>query len=280
MIKIGDYNELEVARKVDFGIYLTDGDGTDILLPQRYVPGNPDVGQKLRAFVYVDSEGRLIATTEDPYVTVGQVAFLRVVDVNSTGAFLDWGLPTKHLLCPYREQKMKMYPGRRYPVYVYLDDSSKRIVASARIERFLNNRIPDYRSGAEVKALVLQRTDIGYKVIVDNLYSGMIYNGDIYIDIAIGQTIDARVKYIRPDRKIDLTLRSHEYDRVATAERAILRYLEMNNGFSPMGDSSSPDEIRVVFGCSKKDFKKAIGQLYKQGKIALTDDGLRLTADK
>ena len=280
MIKIGDYNELEVARKVDFGIYLTDGDGTDILLPQRYVPGNPDVGQKLRAFVYVDSEGRLIATTEDPYVTVGQFAFLRVVDVNSTGAFLDWGLPTKHLLCPYRVQKMKMYPGRRYPVYVYLDDSSKRIVASARIERFLNNRIPDYRSGAEVKALVLQRTDIGYKVIVDNLYSGMIYNGDIYIDIAIGQTIDARVKYIRPDRKIDLTLRSHEYDRVATAERAILRYLEMNNGFSPMGDSSSPDEIRVVFGCSKKDFKKAIGQLYKQGKIALTDDGLRLTADK
>ncbi|WP_301699920.1 hypothetical protein [uncultured Muribaculum sp.] len=153
-------------------------------------------------------------------------------------------------------------------------------MASARIERFLNNRIPDYRSGAEVKALVLQRTDIGYKVIVDNLYSGMIYNGDIYVDIAIGQTIDARVKYIRPDRKIDLTLRSHEYDRVATAERAILRYLEMNNGFSPMGDNSSPDEIRVVFGCSKKDFKKAIGQLYKQGKIALVEDGLRLIADK
>lgn len=272
MIEIGKYQDLEVRRLVDFGAYLAaPGEREEVLLPGRYVTEDDVPGKTLRVFVYKDSEDRPVATTEKPYATVGQFAYLSVNAVNDTGAFLDWGLP-KDLLVPYSEQKVRMHRGGIYLVYVYLDQASGRVVASAKTEKFLGNVYPDYKPGQVVDALVTEHTEIGYKVIVDNKHRGMIYANEIFRPIELEENIKAFVKQVREDGKIDLTLNDKAEKRTAELAARVLEYL---GGEKPMklSDKMPPEHIEMLFGTSKKDFKKAVGLLYKERKIAVAADG-------
>lgn len=279
MINIGKYNTLAVLRNVDFGAYLDGGNRVEILLPARYITAPLQPGDEIEVFVYTDSEDRLIATTEKPFVTVGEFAFLQVVDVNRMGAFLDWGLP-KDLLCPFREQKQTMERGGFYLVYAYLDHSSKRIVASGKIEKFLGNTIPSYTRGDRVTALVYQRTEIGYKAIVDNLFHGMIYFNEAYRPLEIGEPVEAYVRTVRTDGKIDLSLQvADTRHRIDTIAENFMNLLRDNGGRSTLTDASDPDEIKAALYCSKKDFKKAIGLLYREHKIRL-DGGIITLSDQ
>lgn len=275
MVKIGNYNTLEIVKIVDFGVYLDGGNGVEILMPTRYVKEVPHVGDMIDVFVYTDSEDRLIATTEHPYLTVGEFGYLRVVQVNNVGAFLDWGLP-KDLLVPFREQKMRMAPERDYLVYVYLDDNSKRIVASAKIDKFLGNKMPEYKRGDKVNIIVYQRTDIGYKVIVDNMYSGLLYSNEVFRPVMIGEKVSAYVKTVRDDGKIDITLSGFAGDRVQSLADNIYDWMLASGGEVSLCDSSSPEEIKNTISCSKKDFKKAVGLLFKNRKIELFPNGMKI----
>lgn len=276
MIQLGKVNRLQIVKFVDFGLYLDGGEGVEILLPRRYVTDEMKEGDEIDVFVYADSEDRLVATTETPKAMVGEFAFLQVAAVNNVGAFMDWGL-MKDLLVPFREQKVRMEKGRYYVVYIYVDDNSKRIVASAKLDKFLDNKIPQYEPNDEVEIIVTKKTDLGYKVIVDNLFWGMIYHNEIFKDINIGEVHKAYVKNIRDDQKIDVILTSNKgKDRVDTVADEILDFLKVNNGFMKFNDSSSPEEIKKQFKCSKKDFKKSIGLLFKKGIVTITDDGVKL----
>ncbi len=276
MVKIGQYNQLKVNRLTDFGAYLDGGNGVEILIPSRYLSEPPVPGDVLNVFVYTDSEDRLIATTDKPSLSVGQFGFLRVTDIHPrVGAFLDWGLP-KDLLCPFNEQKDKMYKDKVYLVYVYLDYATKRIVASSKIEKFLGNTFPDYRMKDAVEALVWQRTDIGYKVIVDNLFAGMLYADELIDHPEIGSKITAYVKKVREDGKIDVTLKESNGERAHTVADKLIRLMEAHGGVTGLTDKSSPDEIASLLGCSKKDFKKAVGYLYKARKIVLEPNCMKL----
>lgn len=275
MIKLGHNNKLRVGRFVDFGAYLTDDEGAEVLLPARYVSDDLAVGDEIDVFVYKDSEDRPVATTDVPYVEVGQFAFLQVVAVNKVGAFLDWGLP-KDLLVPFSEQKARMQQGGIYLVYVYLDNESGRIVASAKVEKYLGNLIPAYKPGQRVEALVWEHTPIGYKVIVDNLFQGMLYQNELYRPVEIEETVDAYVKMVRPDGKIDLTLGDKAVNRVRELSDEIMERLKNSGGSLPYGDKSSPDDIKAEFKCSKRDFKQAIGRLYKEHRIVIDGDNIAL----
>lgn len=276
MVKIGQYNKLKVSRLADFGAYLDASNGVEILIPTRYLEGVTEIGQELEVFVYTDSEDRLIATTEKPLIEVGKFEFLRVRDVNQkVGAFLEW-VPSKDLLCPFSEQRIKMIPGNKYLVYAYLDDTTKRVVASAKTEKFLGNVIPDYRIHQRIKALIVQRTEIGYKVIVDNLHSGMLYFDELIQHPEIGETINAYVKKIREDGKIDITVKDTNGRRAKSTADLIIDLMNENNGRISLNDKSSPEEIAELLGCSKKDFKKSIGFLYKQRLIMPDCSGWRL----
>lgn len=273
MIKIGQDNRLTVAREVDFGVYLADDEGNEVLMPARYVGEDLQVGDTVDVFVYTDSEDRPVATTDVPFAKVGEFAFLQVTAVNRIGAFLDWGLP-KDLLVPFAEQKSKMMQGGIYPVYVYLDHESGRVVASAKLEKHLGNVYPDYKAGQEVECLVVQHTLIGYKVIVDNLHWGMVYHNEIFTPLEIEQTVKAYVKSVRDDGKIDLTLSGSTGKRVHGLADRILEYIKESGGHIALNDKSSPDDIKAAFQCSKKDFKKAVGALYKERKITITETGI------
>lgn len=278
MIKIGQYNDLKVDHLADFGAYLDAGDGTTILMPAKYFPYNetPQVGDEMHVFVYTDSEDRLVATTERPFAKVGEFAFLEVRQVNRFGAFLDWGIESKNLLVPFSEQKADMKEGGIYLVYVYLDNTTKRIVASQKIDKFLDNVMPDYREGDQVQALVYQHTPIGYKCIVDNLHHGLIYENEVFKPVELEQTVTAYVKNVREDGKIDLTLSAAAKERTGDLATLILEKLRNNGGTIDLGDKSDPDQIKATFFCSKKDFKKAIGKLYKDRKIEIEPFRIRL----
>lgn len=275
MIEIGKDNRLKVAREVEFGVYLADDEGNEVLMPARYVEDGVRVGDMVDVFVYTDSEDRPVATTNVPYAKVGEFAFLQVTAVNRIGAFLDWGLP-KDLLVPFSEQNAKMMQGGIYPVYVYLDHESRRVVASARLEKHLGNVYPDYQPGREVECLVIQHTPIGYKTIVDNLHWGMLYHNEIFTPIEVEETVHAYVKNVRPDGKIDLTLSSSTGRRVHSLADRILERVKAAGGTLAMSDKSSPEEIKAEFHCSKKDFKKALGTLYKTRQILLTPTTITL----
>ncbi|MGM9828339.1 MAG: S1 RNA-binding domain-containing protein [Muribaculaceae bacterium] len=275
MIKLGRYNSLRVSRFSDYGIYLTDDapeNPAEILLPGRYVTDRMAVGDTLEVFVYKDSEDRPVAVTEHPFIQVGEFAFLQAAQVNKFGAFMDWGLP-KNLLCPFSEQKVKMIPGGIYLVYAYFDKESERVVASAKINKFLDNVYPDYQAGQEVKALVIGHTEIGYQVIVNNLHRGMIYDNEIYEPLELEHTVTAYVKNVRDDGKIDLTMTAPgTVGRIVKIGDKILDMLQ--NGTFTLTDKSSPEDIKDVLHCSKKDFKKAVGHLYKEHLIAIAPTGV------
>ena len=270
MIKIGEYNMLKVARIVDFGAYLTDGEDNDVLLPIKYASGL-NVGDEIEVFIYNDSEDRPIATTEQPVATVGTFALMKVKTVNAVGAFLDWGISGKDLLVPFREQRVKMQPGRSYVVYVFLDDNSQRVVASAKLDRFLNNVLPDYSHRQEVDLLVTQRTELGYKVIINGLHWGLVYQNRTYRELNVGDHCTGFIQLVREDGKIDVTTEKVLRRRVKDVASQIMDYLNENPKGLALNDKSSPSDIMSAFSCSKKDFKKALGKLYKERKIKIGD---------
>lgn len=276
MIKIGKTNNLKVVKKVDFGLYLDGGESGEILLPKRYVDESMEVGDELDVFIYCDSEDRLVATTEKPLIEVGEFGLLKAVEVNRVGAFMEWGLQ-KDLLVPFREQSQEIRVGGSYVVYAFLDNATKRIVGSTKLNKYVGNRIPRYSEGDTVDILAVHKTDLGYKVIVDNLFWGMIYNNDLFDPLSPGDRIPAYVKTVREDGKIDVTLRERGGERVFQLANRIMGYLRDAGGEMALSDSSSPDEIKAVFQCSKKDFKKALGYLYKKGKILIADGGVTLS---
>ena len=266
---IGNYNTLRVSRSVDFGLYLTDGQGNEVLLPRRYATPEMAIGQQIEVFVYNDSEDRPVATTEQPTAVVGQFALMRVKAVNAVGAFLDWGLTAKDLLVPFREQRVSMQAGRSYVVRVYLDEASNRVVASAKLGRFLNQVKPDYYRRQRVDIIVVQRTEIGYRVIVNESHWGQIYQNEIYTDVNVGDRLTAFVKQVRDDGKVDLTLSKIEKMRVDDLAGRVFEYIRQHGGSISLTDKSSPEEIMAAFGCSKKDYKKALGQLYRERRVTL-----------
>ncbi|PRY13680.1 hypothetical protein CLV24_10550 [Pontibacter ummariensis] len=277
MVDLGDYNELEIAREVDFGVYLASEDG-DILLPGKYVPKDARVGDHLRVFVYRDSEDRMIATTLEPYATVGEFACLTCKDTSPFGAFLDWGLE-KDLLVPLNNQKDKMQVGRKYCVYLYLDETTDRVVATSKLGKYLQNDQIQLTENEEVQLLVAGFTEIGIKVIINNAYMGILYKNEVFQDLHLGDKLTGYIKTIRPDNKIDVTLRKPGTTQKAESDEAsdkIMRVLQQGNGWLPLSDNSSPEDIYKAFGMSKKTFKRAIGGLYKAGKIELASDSIRL----
>lgn len=270
MIKIGKWNTLKVVRHVDFGVYLDGGESGEILMPAKYIESPLAAGDEVEVFVYRDGSERLVATKELPLATVGEFAYLECAAVNRIGAFMDWGV-VKQLLVPFSEMKLQMKQGHRYMVYVYLDDASGRIVGSAKIEKFLGNVYPDYWVGQTISARIIRRNELGYSCIVDNLHKGMIYLSDVFCDYQPGQVIDARVKQVRRDGKIDLTPGGKSLDRTLDIAAKISALIE-SDGSLPLSDKSSPEEIKARLSCSKKDFKKALGHLLKEGKVRV-DDG-------
>ena len=267
MIKIGDYNKMTVLKSLDFGIYMDGGNGIEILMPKRYVPEGVNIGDELDCFVYLDSEDRLLATTETPFTTVNHFAFLSVNSTNQVGAFLDWGV-SKELLVPFREQKVPMEEGRSYLVYLYLDSVSNRIAGSAKVNKFIDNVPPIYKKNEEVDLIIMKKTDIGYKVIINELHSGMIYHNQIYKPVNIGDKVKGYIKEVREDQKIDVLLQPMGYEKVVgDLENTILDMLSENEGFLPYTDKADPDTIMSEFHCSKKNFKKAIGALDRKSVV-------------
>ena len=275
MAEIGKYNSLRVIKEVDFGVYLDGGKEGEILMPIRYVPANCQVGDFVDVFLYLDSEDRPIATTETPFAQVGEFAMLRVQSVNKIGTFLDWGI-MKDLLVPFREQKVTMTEGRSYLVYIYVDEESKRIVASAKLGKFLDKSVPEYTIGQEVELVIESETDLGYKAIINNSHWGILYENEVFEQLAKGLKIKGFIKKIRPDNKIDLSLHPLGYEKVDPLTLMILDELKKEGGFIAVSDKSEAEEVYRVFGISKKSFKQAIGALYKRRMITISPDGIRL----
>ena len=274
-VRLGRYNQLEVVKEVDFGVYLDGGDDGEILLPARYVPEDCQPGDMLNVFIYLDNEERLVATTLTPYAQVGDFACLEVAWTNQYGAFLDWGL-MKDLFVPFREQKNKMEKGERYVVHVHLDEDSYRIMASAKVERYLSSDMPPYHPGDGVEILVWQRTDLGYKVIVDNRFGGLIYATDVVRPLNTGTKTEAYVRQVRPDGKIDIVLQPDGPRKVDDFAEVLLDYIRQHDGFTTFQDKTPAEDIYATFGVSKKTFKKAVGDLYKKHLVTLEEGGIRL----
>jgi predicted RNA-binding protein (virulence factor B family) len=274
-LNIGNYNKLKVVKTVDFGLYLEGDKGQEILLPTRYVPKNAAIGDEIDVFIYKDNEERLIATTEKPRGTVGEFCYMRVKDKSAAGAFLDWGI-MKDLLVPFREQKEEMRAGESYLVYIYLDFVTKRIVASSRLDKFLDNVPPEYVPNQEVELIVANKTALGYNVIINNLHWGLIYNNEIFRQIRTGEKCRGYIKRIREDDKIDVSIYPLGYDKTETVTDSILNALKENNGFLPVNDKTDAEQIYSTFACSKKSFKQAIGSLYKKRLITIEDKGIFL----
>jgi predicted RNA-binding protein (virulence factor B family) len=274
MIKVGEYNTLRVLREVDFGVYLDDGqDG--ILLPKRFVPQGTKVGDELNVFLYHDSEGRIIATTQQPFGIVGDIVKLKAVSVTNQGAFLEWGL-MKDIFVPKSKQQSGMREGADYLVKIYIDEQTGRVAATEKIEPFLSNDSLTVKEMDVVDLTVYRRTDIGYVVIINNLHTGVLHFNEIYQEIETGKKFKGFIKKIRPDNKIDVVVGKPGYNRVEDEAQKIMRLLNENNGYLPYHDKSDPDEIYSFFGMSKKAFKMTTGSLYKQRKIIFTKTGIKL----
>lgn len=274
MIKLGDYNTLKIIEKVDFGVYLGDGE-QKVLLPKRYVPEQAQTGDEMTVFIYTDSEDRIIATTDTPKAKVNEFAYLEVKDVNSFGAFLDWGLE-KDLFVPYREQKTPLVPYQSYVVYIYTDSKTGRIAATTKITKYLNTVPLDVSENEEVDLLVYRLIDLGAAVIVNNKFSGIVYKNDIYTPVHTGDRLKGYVLKIRDDEKLDITIRKKGFEKVIDSEDMIVEMLKKNNGFLPYHDKSSAEEISQNLHMSKGTFKKAIGGLYKMKVIEISDNGIKL----
>jgi len=275
MIHIGEYNTLEILRENIPGLFLSDDEGNEVLLPNRYVPKEFKIWDKLEVFVYLDNDERLVAVTDRPYITKGDFALLRCNDVTNHGAFLDWGM-VKELFCPFKEQAFKMKKGGWYLVYCYLDEETNRLVASSKTNHFLDNKELTVNQFDEVDIIVSHPSEIGMNVIVNKKHRGLIFNEDIFKDLSVGDKLKGIVKKIRPDNKLDISLGQIGYRNIEPNAEAVLNELEDNSGYLQLTDKSSPEHIKETLQMSKKSFKKAIGSLYKQRLIIIEDDGIRL----
>jgi predicted RNA-binding protein (virulence factor B family) len=279
MIKLGDYNTLKIVKSVDFGLYLDGGEEGEILLPQRYVTNDMKIGNEVTVFIYLDQEERPVATTETPYAKVGEFVSLEVAWVNQFGAFLNWGL-MKDIFCPFREQKKRMEQGQRHIVYIKVDEDSYRLMATAKVEKYLTTPIitdlPLLQHGAEVDILVWQKTDLGFKVIVNNKFQGLIFENQIFQPLHSGLKLKAYVDHVRQDGKIDIVLQPTGRQQTLDFAETLLRYLYENDGYCNLGDKSPAELIYDRFQVSKKAYKKAVGDLYKRRLITIEPDGIRL----
>lgn len=275
MVKVGSTYQLEVIKALEFGFYLNAKELGDVLLPIKHAPRDLKIGDLLYVFLYLDSEDRPIATTQKPKVQVGEFAYLKAVASTHVGAFLDWGLD-KDVLVPFAEQHRPMEVDKSYLIYLYLDKNDGRIVASSKIDKFLDDEKPhDFSPQQQVDLIIANSTDLGFKAIINNSHWGVLYKNDVFQELSFGQSKKGFIKRIRPDGKIDLSLQGGKETRDKYA-KIILNYLEKKDGFAPVHDKSSPDIISDTFGMSKGAFKKAIGGLYKERLISIEKDGIRL----
>jgi predicted RNA-binding protein (virulence factor B family) len=274
MLRLGDYNTLRIVKSVDFGLYLDCGEEGEILLPQRYVTKDMHIGDEIEVFIYLDQEERPVATTEHPIAKVGEFASLEVAWVNQYGAFLKWGL-MKDLFCPFREQKKRMEQGQRHIIYIKVDKDSYRLMATAKVEKYLEPA-PALKHGDPADILVWQKTDLGFKCIVNNRYQGQIYDNQIFQPLHSGDRLSGFIDHVRQDGKIDLTLQPSGRQHTLDFAEVLLRYLYENDGYCNLGDKSPAELIYDRFQVSKKAYKKAIGDLYRRRLITITDDGIRL----
>ena len=279
MIKLGDYNLLKIVKSVDFGLYLDGDEAGEILLPQRYVTPQMRVGDEIQVFIYLDQDERPVATTETPLAKVDDFACLEVAWTNEYGAFLRWGL-MKDLFCPFREQKMRMERGKSYIVYVKVDEDSYRLMATAKVDKYLS--LPPFhgegslKHGTAVDVLIWQKTDLGFKCIVDNRYQGQLYDDQVFQQLHTGDRLTAYIDHVREDGKIDLTLQPTGRRHTLDFAEVLLRYLYEHDGHCELGDKSPAEAIYARFQVSKKAYKKAIGDLYKRRLIQITDKGIAL----
>ena len=276
MITIGKTYQLNVLKSVHFGFYLDAEDLGEVLLPLKYAPLDLKIGDSLTVFLYLDSEDRPVATTKTPKAEVGQFAYLEVLAKTEVGFFLDWGLD-KDLLVPFSEQHRPIEVGKSYLVYLYLDSRDGRITASSKIDKFLDDERPhDFKPQQAVNLIIANSTDLGYKAIINHSHWGVLYKDEVFQRLSFGQTINGFIKYIRPDRRIDLSLQGGKETRDEN-EQIVLDLLEHGNGFSPLNDKSDPALIMQRLGMSKGAFKKTIGRLYKQKIIRIEKQGISLT---
>lgn len=270
MINPGTLNRLTIARETDNGLYLVDNEGNEVLLPNRYIPQEPTsgwaIGDELEVFVYFDSEDRIVATTETPKLMVGTVAALRVVSVTRIGAFLDWGLP-KDLFVPFANQPFPMHTGEIHMVGAYIDNTTNRIVGSTKIGKYFNNDTITVSERQQVEIQLAQRRDRGYRVIVNNLHWGMLYDNQIFQQVEIGDRFPAWVMKITEDGRIDVSLQKQGFAQVQTASDVVLELLKHNDGVLALGDKSAPEQVQLQTGMSKKVFKRAVGFLMRQGLV-------------
>jgi uncharacterized protein len=276
MAALGRSNCLQVIKQVEIGLFLDGAELGEILIPRRYLPDPaPQVGDFMNVFVYLDSEDRPIATTQRPRIEVGQFANLTVKEINQTGIFLDWGL-AKDLMLPYSERKRPMEVGKAYVVYAYVDQHTQRIVATARLDRHVDFEPAHYKQGDEVDLIVAERTDLGFKVIINHKHWGLLHNHTLFKDVRVGQRERGYIQQVRADGKIDVSLQLQGKVGAQNLSDAILEKLRASNGILPISDKSSAETIVQMFGVSKGNFKKAIGGLYKKGQIAIFDDRIEL----
>ncbi len=277
MIAIGKYNTLTILRDTKVGLFLGNGnEAEDILLPNKYVPHQFEIGEELTVFVYLDHEERPVATTLEPYILLNEFALLRVNYVNQIGAFMDWGME-KDILVPFREQARPMEKGKRYLVYLYMDEKTQRLVASSKINQFLSNDTITVERGEEVDLIVSHITEIGINVIINEQHKGLLYKDEVYDEsIRTGDRLRGYIKTIRPDNKIDVSIEKLGYEKIEPNAQKILDELRASRGFLRLNDNSHPEDIKTVLQMSKKTFKKAIGALYKDQLIAIKEDGIYL----
>jgi len=268
MVELGKINTLKVVKMLDFGAYLDGDDLGEILLPTRYIPEACAIGDEIDVFVYLDTDDLPIATTELPKVMVEECAYLKVVEVNAVGAFLDWGLP-KDLLVPFGEQQKPMKVGEYYVVYVFIDDASHRITASSKLDKFLADSSLYYKEQQKVSLLICGRTDLGYRAVVDDTVMGLIFNSDVFKPIHYGELLTGYIKTVRPDNKLDLALQLVHREALDALSREILGFIKSQGGKTTLTDKSSAGEINQQFGVSKSSYKKALGKLYKKRLILI-----------
>jgi predicted RNA-binding protein (virulence factor B family) len=278
MIDIGQYNQLDVIKKVDFGLYLDGGAYGDILLPKKYVDKNTVAGDRLEVFVYLDSEDRLVATTLKPKAVVGECAYLKVVAVNRIGAFLDWGLP-KDLLVPFNQQQKPMQKGYSYTVYLYVDEHSERIAGSSRLEDFLTDEPDRLKPNQPVELMIYGNSDLGFKAVVDGRYLGQLYRNEVFRALHYGEKLPGFIKRIRTDGKIDLSLQPAAHLARNSLAETILADIKANHGVSTLTDKSPPEDIYKAYGVSKATYKKALGLLYKNRQIVIEKQQVTLAKE-
>jgi uncharacterized protein len=273
---VGQYATLKILRRVEFGVYLDYG-AEGVLLPKRFVPSNLKEGDEVKVFLYHDSDGRIIATTETPKAVVGEIALLKVVSVTKLGAFLDWGL-MKDLFVPKSKQLSQMYPGESYLVKLFIDEMTGRIAATEKFDSTLSNETLTVKELDVVQLIAYRRTDIGWLMIINNQHTGVLHSNEVYKVIRVGDKFEGFGKHIYPDNRIDVAAGQPGYQRVSGESQKILNMLKDNGGYLPYNDKSSPEDIYEFFGMSKKTFKMAVGNLYKERKIEITNGGLKLGA--